>query len=141
MELYLEQYLTTHQGFHLDRALAAGWQAARLEPDKKDYFYALGSLYSHRGDLDSAEVVYNQALSLDPDLAAAYERLGNLYKYQGRFAEAEKAYQKRLQLRPQDAEAITREGTPYENRGCRGHQLQDDYHRPPQPVGFSGPGR
>lgn len=105
-ELDLEQYFRTPQGLLLDRALAATRQAARLDPGRKAYFYTLGNLYNHRGDLDSAEVAYRQSLSLDSDLAPAYERLGRLYKYQGRFVEAEKAYRKLLELRPEDARTM-----------------------------------
>jgi tetratricopeptide (TPR) repeat protein len=104
--LYLDRHLKTPQGPLLEQALAAARQAARLAPDQKDYFYVLGNLYTHRGDLDSAEVAYQQALVLDAHLAAAYERLGNLYKYQGRSAEAEKAYQKQLELQPENAQAL-----------------------------------
>ena len=73
-ELLLDQYLETHRGPLLDAAVAEAQRAVRLDPGSEAYFYTLGNLYTHRGDLDSAEVAYRRSLSLDPALAPAYER-------------------------------------------------------------------
>lgn len=105
-EFHLDQYLKNHQGPLLEEAVRQARQAVQRAPGQKVYFYGLGNLYTHRGDLDSAEAAYGQALALDPGLKAAYERLGSLYKYQGRLAEAEEAYQRQLELDPEDAQAL-----------------------------------
>lgn len=105
-ELHLDQYLKTHQGPFLEEAVRQARRAVQLAPGEKAYFYGLGNLHTHRGDLDSAEAAYRQALALDPGLKPAYARLGSLYKYQGRLAEAERMYQRQLELDPEDVQAL-----------------------------------
>lgn len=105
-EYHLSQYLKSHQGPLLEEALRQARQAAQLSPGEKVYHYGLGNLYTHRGDLDSAEAAYRRALALDPGLRAAGERLASLYKYQGRLAEAEQLYRRQLELEPEDLEAL-----------------------------------
>ena len=118
-ELNLEHYLKTHRGDLLEQALAAARRATRLAPDQHAYFFGLGNLYTHRGDLDSAETAYGRALTLNPGLALAHERLGSLYKYQGRFAEAQKAYQRQLELQPENARARSELAILYRAEGRR----------------------
>lgn len=105
-EFYLNQYLKNHQGPLLGEALRQARQAVQISPGEKVYHYGLGNLYTHRGDLDSAEAAYRQALALDPGLKVACERLASLYKYQGRLAEAEHLYRRQLELDPEDPEAL-----------------------------------
>jgi len=105
-EFYLDRHIKTHQGLRLEQALIAARKAVQLDPGQKAYFYALGSIYTHRGNLEQAEVAYRQALALDPDLVAVFDRLGSLYKYQGRFAEAEKAYGQVLERHLEDVRAL-----------------------------------
>jgi tetratricopeptide (TPR) repeat protein len=107
-EFYLSQYLKTHQGPLLEEALRQARQAAQLAPGEKVYLYGLGNLYTHRGNLDSAEAAYGRALALDPGLKAAGQRLASLYKYQGRLAEAEALYRRQLEGDPEDLEALCR---------------------------------
>lgn len=105
-EYCLSQYLKTHQGPLLEEALRQARRAAQISPGEKVYHYGLGNLYTHWGDLDSAEAAYCRALAVDPGLKAAGQRLASLYKYQGRPAEAEALYRRQLEGDPEDLEAL-----------------------------------
>ncbi len=76
-----------------------------IRPDYAPGWYALGNLFVHRDQPDSAIRAYGEALRLMPSLAQAENNMGAVFERQGRLEEALAAYRRALAALPGYREA------------------------------------
>lgn len=86
-------------------ALAAYFEAARLQPRDPETHLSAGALLERQNQLDAALKQYQAAAELDPKSADAQVAVANIYMKSRRLPEAEAALRKYLALDPQNAPA------------------------------------
>jgi tetratricopeptide (TPR) repeat protein len=80
-------------------------------------YYALGVVYSKKGDMIKAEEEYKKAIWYNPNLGNAYANLGAIYGDQGKHQLALEYYQKALQAGVDSAFVFYNIGIEYYNQG------------------------
>ncbi|MGO9470013.1 MAG: tetratricopeptide repeat protein [Isosphaeraceae bacterium] len=105
-------------GAIIDRAVAAGRAAIRLEPDSATAHGYLGTALCYQGKLEEAIEAYREAIRLEPDRAAFHVNLGALlcdekHDYEGAIAEFREA----IRLNPDSVRAHHNLGVALQNQG------------------------
>lgn len=88
--------------------------------------YALGSVYSEKGDRVRAVEEFEKAISYNPNLAEAYVNLGSIYGDQGEHELALEYYEKALEKGADSAFVLYNVGIEYQNQGLV-DQAQEKY--------------
>jgi len=88
--------------------------------------YALGSVYSEKGDRVRAVEEFEKAIYYNPNLAEAYVNLGSIYGDQGEHERALEYYDKALEKGADSAFVIYNIGIEYQNQGLF-DQAQEKY--------------
>jgi len=96
----LALYDETKEGEWVQKAVAAGEQAQRLNQDLPEVYFCLGSVYRTIGRRAEAIAVLNRAIELAPNSDDGYRRLGAALVGDGRTPEALAAYRKAVELNP-----------------------------------------
>ena len=74
-------------------------EALKLNPDNKDIYYNLGSVYSRLGDYKNASKQFEKVLDLDPSDKQTHYNLSKIYEYIGDEAKAKSHYSTYLNLK------------------------------------------
>jgi tetratricopeptide (TPR) repeat protein len=69
-----------------------------LQPQKKEFLFALAESFFHTADADLASIRFQQVLELDPDFALAHNHLGYCYSWKGEHDAAIASLERYLQL-------------------------------------------
>jgi tetratricopeptide (TPR) repeat protein len=88
--------------------------------------YALGSVYSQKGDKVKAAEEFQRAIYYNPNLAEAYVNLGSIYGDQGEHELALEYYDKALEKGADSAFVLYNIGIEYQNQGLF-DQAQENY--------------
>ena len=88
--------------------------------------YALGSVYSEKGDKVRAVEEFEKAIYHNPNLAEAYVNLGSIYGDQGKHQLALEYYEKALEKGADSAFVLYNIGIEYQNQGLL-DQAQEKY--------------
>jgi serine/threonine-protein kinase len=89
----------------LDRAIAAGRAAIRLEPDSAEVHFNLGNALYATGDMPGAIAANRAVIRLEPASALAHINLGLSLRASGDLPGAIAAYREALRLQPDSADA------------------------------------
>jgi tetratricopeptide (TPR) repeat protein len=100
----------------LDRAIAAGREAARSRP-AADIYVSLGNALRTKGEVDEAIASYQKAIELAPKLAVAHYNLGTSLFSKGQTDEAISCYRKAIELDPKEAEVHSDLGNALNRKG------------------------
>ncbi len=103
----------------LDEALAAGAQAARLEPDDPEARLALARLLAEADRPVEAVEQYRAAAALRPEDPEPWLRLGDVLAGEERYEQALEAYAQAERRDPDEVEVHARVGAIHEHRGRR----------------------
>ena len=78
----------------------------KLNPEKADYYFRAGMLFSVRNRTDRAEQYIRKAISLNPKEGSYHFELGMLYYLAKKVKEAGTEFEAALQLNPSDGKAL-----------------------------------
>jgi tetratricopeptide (TPR) repeat protein len=82
----------------------------RLLSRDSDYFFRLGGVLEHNGNLEQAAAAYEKTLEINPQLPEPHIRLIHLYGRMGQVGQAEQHYRESLRLDPNRAEVYLYHG-------------------------------
>jgi eukaryotic-like serine/threonine-protein kinase len=94
------RYVDTREPAAAQQAIAAGYTALRLDPNRANVRYSLAVSLAGSGRLDEAIDELQRALALQPNYDDARRELGNALAAKGRIDEAVAEYRKAIELRP-----------------------------------------
>jgi eukaryotic-like serine/threonine-protein kinase len=94
------RYVDTREPSAAQEAIAAGYTALRLDPNRANVRYSLAVSLAGSGRLDEAIDELQRALALQPNYDDARRELGNALAVKGRLDEAVVEYRKAIELRP-----------------------------------------
>jgi eukaryotic-like serine/threonine-protein kinase len=94
------RYVDTREPGAAQEAIAAGYTALRLDPNRANVRYSLAVSLAGSGRLDEAIDELQRALALQPNYDDARRELGNALAAKGRLDEAVAEYRKAIELRP-----------------------------------------
>jgi serine/threonine-protein kinase len=86
-----------------ERAVSAGREATRLNPDDQQAHFSLGRALAKKGKLDEAIAEFREVIHLNPDNAKAHNALGRCLAYQERLDEALAECRESIHLKPDEA--------------------------------------
>ena len=104
------KYLETLAPELIDRAVEAGTNALRIDPDQPEVRYALAVTLAGRGRNAEAIQELHRALAMRPNYEEARRQLGLVLGRMGRVDESVAEYQKALALRPASASTYSSMG-------------------------------
>lgn len=103
-----------------DEALTILQQLQQLEPDNTDVFYALGSVYSVKGQPRKAIQYYQKASGDGCELGMVYGNIADEYVRMNRNFEAIAYYKKALEVSPDEERSL------YNLANCYEQEMQDE---------------
>lgn len=107
-DTYLAQYIVAgREQVYFTQAESACQSALALDADLVEVYVALGNLYRHSGELETALLEFEHALVLDEDSYNAIDGIAMTLEAQGRLDEAEVHFEELTRLEPGYWQAYT----------------------------------
>lgn len=98
----LKKYEGEKEAAILQEAASCNENACNLQPSRSDYWFTLGCVRSHQGQVDLARKAFQQAASLDPKNFEYQTVLADLLRVQGDLLAAINVYQQAASISPND---------------------------------------
>ncbi len=99
-EAYWRMYKTTRDVRFAEKAIKAGEDAFRKNPNLLEVNITLGMIHHGTGKDEEAVMDFNRALNMEPTNSPAYVGLAKAYESLNRIDEAEQIYKRAVQIKP-----------------------------------------
>ncbi len=101
----------------LSQAITEWEQALRIQPDLAEAYYALGQIYSIKGNIILSQQYLEHAVHWAGDWSEALNQLGVAFYHNGDYANARKYLNQALRLKPKEARAYNNLGLVHMTEG------------------------